>query len=45
MTLPTGTHGLVKNQTYYPIVTTTVGATQYTSQPYNLPADIFTYTG
>ena len=45
VTLPTGTHGLVKNSTYYPIVTTTVGSTQYASQPYNLPADIFTYTG
>ena len=30
--------------TYYPIVTTSVSGAQYSSQPYNLPADIFTYT-
>jgi hypothetical protein len=45
VTIPTGTKGLVKGSTYYPIVTTTVAGTGYTSQPYNLPADIFTYTG
>lgn len=44
-TLPSGTKGLVKGTAYYIIVATTVNGTQYCSQPYSQPADIFTYTG
>jgi hypothetical protein len=44
-TLPTGSNGLVKGTAYYIIVATTVSGTQYCSQPYNQPADVFTYTG
>ena len=45
VTLPTGTKGLVKGTGYFVIVATTVSGTQYCSQPYNQPADTFTYTG
>jgi hypothetical protein len=45
VTIPTGNNGLVRGSTYYPLVTTSVGGNSYTSQAYNLPADIFTYTG
>jgi hypothetical protein len=45
VTLPTGTKGLVKGTAYFIIVATTVSGTQYCSQPYNQPADTFTYTG
>lgn len=45
VTIPTGSKGLAKGSAYYPLVTTTVGGNSYTSQAYDLPADIFTYTG
>ena len=44
-TIPTGTKGLTKGTGYFIIVATTVNGTQYCSQPYNQPADTFTYTG
>ena len=44
-TLPTGSNGLAKGTSYFVIVATTVNGTQYCSQPYNQPADVFTYTG
>ena len=45
MTVVLPTSKLTKGTSYFPVVTTTVSGTTSSSQTYNLPTDIFTYTG
>jgi hypothetical protein len=45
MTVVLPTSKRTKGTSYFPVVTTTVSGTTSSSQTYNLPTDIFTYTG